>query len=78
MKTTPWFPITTRPVRSGVYEVKNGGMTYYRRFGHLGEMWAFKGGASPLAANFAVAEWRWMPRNTVDDAWRGLTQRSGG
>lgn len=68
MKLTPWFPAKVKPVRAGVYEVKQDDMpAWYRRWD--GEDW-YVGGATPGWASNAIIVWD----NGLRTPWRGLAE----
>ena len=68
MKLTPWFPANVKPVRAGVYEVKEDDPpAWYRRWD--GECW-YVGDATPERAaqeTIVLASWLRAP-------WRGLAE----
>lgn len=63
MKRTPWFPLTVKPVRAGVYEVKWGlDRAPFQRLWD-GSRWCLHDGGVTL---FGVG-------NCDTERWRGLT-----
>jgi hypothetical protein len=75
MKTTEWFPASTRPVHIGYYEVRYSweGASYgsLSRYYWDGEAWRF--------CKDATGELTWGSReyeNISDEYWRGLTGQS--
>jgi len=71
MKTTPWFPVGTKPKRVGVYEVA----IAYRLFRYFdGQCW-FIGGQTPKDAMrvYRHNPFPFSPTNLP--CWRGLKER---
>jgi hypothetical protein len=76
MKLTPWYPIGTNPVRTGVYQVRNGGMTYYRWYSSATKKWALGGGSTPdNAVDAHRRDGLSLETNIIDDAWRGVFRK---
>ena len=66
MKRTPWFPLTVKPVRAGVYEVKwRLDSAPFRRLWD-GSCWCLLDGGVTL---FGVGE-------CSAERWRGLTKKA--
>jgi hypothetical protein len=74
MKHTPWFPASVKPVRAGVYEVKEGRLPVWYRYWD-GQFW-YAGGPSPWSAR----NWILMPIGVKEAGrllaapWRGLAE----
>jgi hypothetical protein len=73
MKLTPWFPANVKPVRAGVYEVKEGRMWVWYRYWD-GQFW-YAGAPSPWSAR----NWLLVPIGVKDAAgmalsWRGIAE----
>ena len=69
-KCTPWFPGHIKPVRQGVYQLKNKGAIGYQRWD--GQMWhAWR--SSPDDA--AKVDWV-LSDIFQNDPWRGLKKQS--
>ena len=66
MKLTPWFPADVKPAYPGVYQVKEPGFVWYRRWD--GERWYCGGPTVDMAATVE------MPYSFGGNPWRGLAE----
>ena len=71
MKLTPWFPPEVKPVRKGVYEIRDDslGMTFYAYWSGY-----FFGGGMCERQDAADARWAFTINDSVS-AWRGLAEK---
>lgn len=68
---TPWFPHTTQPVRSGVYEVKADGTHLgYAHWDHKAKLWGFAVDFPKFALPLKKKT-DWVAQNKD---WRGIAE----
>ena len=67
MKLTPWFPVHSKPVRVGVYEIFGGYYSYWS-----GRFWVATDATPQFAADPRFFD---LPSCTQDKKWRGLAER---
>ncbi len=73
MKRTPWFPLTVKPARVGVYELRTAWLSiHYSKWD--GSMWRSLCGSSG-AANAQSQPSKWVADGDCN-GWRGLTKKA--